>query len=171
MDTGGTVGETGPLAADTKVVPLPDIDPGPLRIRLRLTRGLWRIDYLALASLGTPLEAVRVAPTRVERAGHADSNAWHVLVDTAASLVTFPGDEYDLIYGLPTHPERYEVFLESRGYYLEWIRQEWLAEQSLASAARILLDPTGALRTLAPEFKRQEGEMERRFWDSRYVRR
>lgn len=167
----GTVGETGPLAADTKVVPLPNSDPGPLRVRLRLTRGLWRIDYLALASLGTPLEAIRLAPARVERAGRADSNAWHALVDTAASLVTFPGDAYDLIYRLPAHPERYEVFLESRGYYLEWIRQEWLAEQSLASAARILLDPTGALRTLAPEFKRQEGEMERRFWDSRYVRR
>jgi hypothetical protein len=167
----GVVGETGPLAPDTKVVPLPVADRRAIRVRLRLTRGLWRIDYLALASLGKPLEAVRLAPSRVERAGREDSSAWRALVDTAASLITLPGDEYDLIYQLPTHPERYEVFLESRGYYLEWMRQEWLAEQSLASAAQVLLDPTGALRTLAPGFKRQEAEMERRFWSSRYVRR
>jgi hypothetical protein len=91
-------------------------------------------------------------------------------VDTASSLVTLPGDEYDLIYRLPPQPERYELFLESRGYYLEWMREEWLSEQSLASAAQVLFDPPGALRSLAPGFKRQEGEMERRFWNSRYVR-
>ncbi|MEP7228190.1 MAG: hypothetical protein ABI785_12560, partial [Gemmatimonadales bacterium] len=62
-----------------------------------------------------------------------------------------------------------ELFLESRGYYLEWMRREWLAEENLALAAQILLDPAGALRTLAPAFKRQEPEMERLFWNSRYV--
>ena len=167
----GAVGETGPLAADTKVVPLPRTDRGPIRIRLRLTTGLWRIDYVALASLGKPLGAIRVPPAHVERGGGDDSTAWRGLVDTAASLVTLPGDEYDLVYRLPVHPERYEIFLESRGYYLEWMRQEWLAEQSLPSAAHIFLDPTGALKSLAPGFKRQEREMERRFWNSRYVRR
>jgi hypothetical protein len=167
----GSVGETGPLASDTKVVRLPRTDGRPLRIRLQLTRGLWRIDYVALAHLGEPLEPVRTPPSRVERAGRDDSTAWRALVDTTESLVTQPGDEYDLIYRLPVHPERYELFLESRGYYLEWMRREWLAEENLASAAQILLDPAGALRTLAPAFKQQEPEMERLFWNSRYVRR
>jgi hypothetical protein len=167
----GTVGETGPLAADTKVVRLPPTDHRRVRIRLQLTRGLWRIDYLALARLGEPLTPVRVAPSRVERAGRADSAAWRALVDTSTSLVTLPGDEYDLVYQLPVQPEQYELFLESRGYYLEWMRREWLAEENLESAAQILFDPAGALRTLAPAFKRQEPEMEKRFWSSRYVRR
>jgi hypothetical protein len=167
----GTVGETGPLAADTKVVRLPPADHRRMRIRLQLTRGLWRIDYLALARLGEPLAPVRVAPSRVERAGRADSAAWRALVDTSASLVTLPGDEYDLVYRLPVQPEQYELFLESRGYYLEWMRREWLAEENLESAAQILFDPAGALRTLAPAFKRHEPEMEEHFWNSRYVRR
>jgi hypothetical protein len=167
----GSVGETGPLAPDTKVVPLPRSGDRQTRIRLQLARGLWRIDYLALAHLGEPVQPVRIPPARVERAGREDSAAWRALVDTGKSLVTLPGDGYDLIYQLPPHPERYELFLESRGYYLEWMRQEWLAEENLASAAQILLDPAGALRTLAPSFKRQEPEMEKRFWNSRYVRR
>lgn len=167
----GSVGETGPLAADTKVVPLPPTDRRPMRVRLQLTRGLWRIDYLALARLGEPLEPVRVAPARVERAGRDDSAAWQALVDTSESLVTLPGDAHDLIYRLPAQPEQYELFLESRGYYLEWLRREWLAEENLESAAQILFNPAAALQALAPRFKRQEPEMERLFWNSRYVRR
>ena len=167
----GTVGETGPLAPDTKVVPLPRSDGGPLQVRLRLTRGLWRLDYVALAHLRGSLQAIRIPPTRVERDGRGNPVAWHTLVDRSRSLITMPGDAYELIYRLPDLPDRYELFLESRGYYLEWMRREWLAEENMALAARMLLDPAGALRALAPAYKRQEAEMEALFWNSRYVRR
>jgi hypothetical protein len=113
---------------------------------------------------------MRLAPTRVERGGQTDSAALRALVDTSKSLVTLPGDTYDLGYQLPPHPERYELFLESRGYYLEWMRREWLAEENLALAAQIFLDPASAVRALAPAFKRREPELERLFWNSRYVR-
>jgi hypothetical protein len=166
----GSTGETGPLASDTKVVPLPPNDRPATRIRLRLTRGLWRIDHLALAKLGKPLQPVRLSPVRVERGGVDDPAALHALVDTGTALVTLPGDSYDLHYRLPPH-QQYELFLESRGYYLEWMRREWLAEENLALAAQILFDPAAAVRALAPAFKRREPELERLFWNSRYVRR
>jgi hypothetical protein len=166
----GSTGETGPLAPDTKVVPLPLAGTGRVRVRLQLTRGLWRIDYLALGHLGKPLRALRLPPVRVERAGVDDPAALGALVDTRKSLVTLPGDAYDLEYRLPPHPARYELFLEARGYYLEWMRREWLAEENLAMAAQLLLDPAGAVRTLAPAFKRREPELEGLFWNSRYVR-
>jgi hypothetical protein len=167
----GSIGETGPLAADTKVVPLPPTGGRPLRVRLRLTRGLWRIDYLALARLGEPLVPLRIPPASVERDGRTDPAARQALTDSARSLVTLPGDAYDLVYRLPEHPERYELFLESRGYYLEWMREEWLAEENLLRAAQLVLDPAGALRDLAPAYKEREPDMERLFWNSRYVRR
>ena len=167
----GSAGETGPLAPDTKVVTLPASDGRPIRLRLQLTRGLWRIDYLVLVRLGGPVLPVRIPPSGVERSGRKDPSAWRALVDTARSLVTLPGDAYDLIYRLPPDPERYELFLESRGYYLEWMRQEWLAEENPILAARMVLDPAGAMRALAPAFKRKEPELEGLFWKSRYVRR
>ena len=52
-----------------------------------------------------------------------------------------PGDELQLDYRLPEHPERLELFLEARGYYLEWMRREWMAETNPRAAARLLLDP------------------------------
>jgi hypothetical protein len=166
----GRVGETGPLAADTKLVPLPPGSGERVRVRLVLTRGMWRIDQVALVRIGQALEPVRLAPTRVERDGHNAPEAWRALTDSAAALVTLPGDAYDLVYRLPARPQEYELFLESRGYYLEWMRREWLAEENLDAAAQILFDPAAALRTLAPAFKRAEPELERRFWNSRYVR-
>jgi hypothetical protein len=167
----GHTGETGPLAPETKVVTLPAGDGRPVRLRLQLTRGLWRIDYLALVRLGGTVLPVRIPPSAVERSGRKDHSAWRDLVDTTRSLVTLPGDAYDLVYRLPPNPERYELFLESRGYYLEWMRQEWLADENPMLAARMVLDPAGSMRALAPAFKRKEPELEKLFWKSRYVRR
>jgi hypothetical protein len=49
------------------------------------------------------------------------------------------------------------------------MRAEWLAEEDLARAAALFLDPAGSLRRLAPEFKRAEPELEAAFWRSKYA--
>ncbi len=165
----GSVGETGPLAADTKVVPLPPADSGSRHLRLRLTRGLWRLDYVALATLGDSVRPARIAPARVRRAGRDAPAAREALLDSTRALTTLPGDVYELVYRLPPHPDRLELFLEARGYYLEWMRREWSPEQNPLLALRLAVDPAGALRALAPAYKRLEPQMERLFWNSRYV--
>ncbi len=63
-----------------------------------------------------------------------------------------------------------ELFLESQGYYLEWMREEWIADEDLAQAARFFRSPRRVLRDLAPEFKAIEATMEDLFWSSRYVK-
>jgi len=165
----GSLGETGPLAADTKVVPLPPANGAARRVRLRLTRGLWRLDYAALATLGDSVRPLRIAPARVLRIGRDGAPAEETLFDSTRALVTLPGDAYELVYQLPPRPEGLELFLEARGYYLEWMRREWRAEQNPILALRLAIDPAGALRALAPAYKRVEPEMERLFWSSRYV--
>ena len=64
----------------------------------------------------------------------------------------------------------FDVFLESRGYYFEWMREEWMTEENPLLAARLLLDPEGSLRALAPAYKAQEAGMEQIFWSSRFAR-
>jgi hypothetical protein len=167
----GSTGETGPLAADTKVIPIPrPPDGSPPRVRLRMTRGLWRIDQVGLVTLGGPVQPSRLTPVEVRRNGRRDPAARDRLSDTVRALVTLPGDAYEIHYVLPAQPDRLELFLETRGYYLEWMRQEWMAEQNPLLAVRLLLDPAGMLRAMAPEYKRLEPGMEAVFWNSRYVR-
>lgn len=165
----GAVGEVGPLARDTEVVPLPrDLPPGDVRVQLRLTRGNWRIDALALAELGAPVVPARVELAEVLRDGAPDAAARARLLDPAAYLVASPGDAYRLRWELPAGTgDDVELFLESRGYYLEWIREQWLPEEDLDAAARLVLDPRETLRRLAPAYKRIEPDIERMFWASR----
>ncbi|MEX2182669.1 MAG: hypothetical protein WD771_11555 [Gemmatimonadaceae bacterium] len=169
----GTVGETGPLATDTKIVVLPRsvAADAPLRVRIRSTRGMWRLDQVQLAKVAPAADAIRLDPVAVTSAGRPDARALALLLDATQPLVTFPGDDYELQYRLPGDPADLELFLEARGYYLEWMRQEWLAEEDPAKAARLFLDPRGALRELAPVYARQEAGMDSIFWGSRYVRR
>lgn len=162
----GEAFETGPLAVDTHLVRLPPLAAGTTRVRLRFTKGNWRIDWVALAELGPALAATRLAPRSIAgrtRDGHAAAPR------AGETIVTMPGDAYDFAFELPEQPERYELFLSSRGYYLEWMRKEWLAEESRLRAALLLTAPSISLRLLAPAYKRQEATMERMFWESRFA--
>ena len=63
-----------------------------------------------------------------------------------------------------------ELFLESRGYYYEWMRDEWLKEEDQAAALQLVANPRAALVRLAPKFKAIEPDMDRVFWQSRVTR-
>lgn len=167
----GTFGEPGPIAADTKVIPLPANEKDDsTRIRLRLAKGNWRLDWVALAALGDRAAVVRVPPAVVERGGSADVRALAALTDSSRALVSMPGDEFRIVYELPDDASRLEIFLESQGYYYEWQREAWLAEENPLLAAMVVTDPAELLRRLAPEYKRAEGRMEQLFWESRFNR-
>ena len=111
----GAIGETGPLATNVHLLRLPDgcLDQTG-RVRLRLTRGHWRLDWIALARLTGPGEPVRCPPTAVLRDGMADEQALADLTDPSRTLVTLPGDRLELVYHLPAEGQDLEVFLESR---------------------------------------------------------
>jgi hypothetical protein len=163
----GEVFETGPIATDVHLLPLPDVPAGATRIRLRFAQGHWRIDWVALARLGAQVTPVRLTPARLDTVDSGGRPA----ASLGKTVVSLPGDVYEYHYRLPSEdPARFELFLESRGYYLEWMRKDWEKEESQWRAALLLYQPGLALRLLAPAFKQAEPEMERLFWGSRYVR-
>jgi hypothetical protein len=166
----GEVNEVGPLATNTHVIPLPDSGVTSRKIRLRFSRGRWRIDYVALAVLQGEVIPQTLHPVEVHGNREGNDDARKILLDTSRVLVTLPGDEYVLRYQLPENYRQYELFLNTRGYYLEWMRDEWLPDENAAMVAMMFLNPEKALRKLAPEFKQIEAQMEDEFWRSRYAR-
>jgi hypothetical protein len=165
----GNFGEVGPIAWETEIVPLPaDLPEGELRVRLRLTRGNWKIDRLAIAELvGPAVQPVPIPVAEVRRDGAADPSARARLRGEGARLVSVPRDAWSLVFPLPEPLRDAELFLESRGYYHEWMRQSWLAEEDPGAAVALVRDPREALRRLAPAWKRLEPDAERVFWQSR----
>ncbi len=164
----GRFDEAGPIAGDLQAVPFESSGTGPLHVRLRLARGHWRLDAVALAALGEPVAPVAIDPVSVERDGRPDERARATLAQGGEHLVTKPGDAYRLTFRLPPSGSPLELFLESEGFYYEWMRSEWLAEEDPAMAALALADPAEALRRLAPAYKAEEPHLERAFWASRF---
>jgi hypothetical protein len=162
--------EYGPLAVDVHLLRLGRLAGDPARIRLRMTKGDWRVDYAALAPLSREVRPIHIQPYLALRDGRVDDGALALLCDSAKALTTMPGDIYILKYHLPDVTGDYALFLESRGYYLEWMREEWMEEENPALLTEMIFNPDAALRRLAPDFKKVEGEMEDRFWSSRYAR-
>jgi hypothetical protein len=113
---------------------------------------------------------VKLDPIAISGGNVPESAALGLLLDPDRHLVTYPGETYRISFRLPPIQGDWELFLESEGYYYEWMRAEWLADENPALAALALGDPARALRVLAPAFKGAEPEMERRFWNSRFRR-
>jgi hypothetical protein len=164
-----SIDETGPLAADVKLVRLPPMPDGPVHVRLRAARGMYRLDAALLAHVGDRIEPVRLEPDRVTRDGAPDARSRQALVTGAEPVVTGPGDAYTLRYRLPGEAPQWELFLESRGYYLEWMREPWMKGGDPVFLSTLMFDPDRALRELAPAYARERAGLEDWFWRNRYV--
>ena len=170
----GEVGEAGPISTDIKIVPLPKnlnfaSNNSSVKIRLKMSKGLWRIDYLAIADIGDKVAPVVIPPSSASPEFINNSKVVKLLTDSDSVLLTYPGDKYIINYQLPSDFDNYELFMESQGYYLEWMRNEWLGEENTQKVYQMILDPKQYYKDLAPEFKKIESEMEQTFWSSKYV--
>jgi hypothetical protein len=163
--------ETGPLAADVHLLELPDNKSDDLTLRLRMTKGLWRVNYLALAGINGELEPIRIGPSSVLPLPGTVNVSENLLSNYNDPLVTLPGDAYDISYELPEKKAGRTIFLNTRGYYIEWMRDSWIAEENMARAAFFFSYPGLFLRVAAKDFKAAEPYMEELFWNSKYVRK
>ena len=165
----GRFDEPGPIAGDVLALPF-EAGGGALRVRLGQAKGHWRLDQAALARLAAPVTPRRRAPVAVERGSRPDAAALERLRRGERHLMTGPGDRYRIVFELPASRHGLELFLESEGYYYEWMREEWLREEDPEMAALVLADPRLALRRLAGSFKAREADLESAFWASRFRR-
>ena len=60
--------ETGPIAKNLVLAPIPRsiFNSGDLKIKIELTKGLWRIDYLGLTSINSKADPVTIYPNSIE---------------------------------------------------------------------------------------------------------
>ena len=111
---------------------------------------------------------MEIVPDEIIKNGVADDRALKNLAsDDRQYEVSLPGDKYNLHFSLPETGRDYELFVYSKGYYLEWIRGEWLKQKNLKKLKNMLLGNEVAWQSLAREYKSVEGTMEETFWSSK----
>jgi hypothetical protein len=164
-----TVREAGPIVSDVHFIPLPiESSSNIVKVKLRLTQGLWRINEVKLATVVGQVQPNRLAPIQVMENNRPNSKVLAQL-NSQDYLVTFPGDIYTLYFPATVKAET-DYFIESTGYYIEWMREEWMPETNFKLARRVLLRPSWYLRAMSPYFKEVEPHIEEIFWNSKYTK-
>ncbi|TNE80735.1 MAG: hypothetical protein EP332_06880 [Bacteroidetes bacterium] len=160
--------ETGPIAINRQIIPLQAKEKSQkLKVKLVLNKGLWRLDYAAIAPIKKEVEPLEIQPIQILNKGKKDHKALTAVLDTAKHLISMPGDEYNFQFRFPHANTRYELFLYSKGYYIEWMRESWLQDKNLLKLRQLLENPKKYLRVEAANYKRYETTMEQQFWNSK----
>jgi hypothetical protein len=164
----GGLSEAGPIAINRQIIPLKTITSGSsIKLKLVLNKGLWRIDYLALTNIKEKVTPIEISPVSILNKGKIDHYALSLINNPGKYLISMPGSEYKFNYILPEQNDDYELFLYSKGYYLEWMRVHWLKDKDLLKLKQMVINPKEYLKTQAAEYKHYETHMENEFWNSK----
>ncbi|MBK9246616.1 MAG: hypothetical protein IPM69_00510 [Ignavibacteria bacterium] len=164
----GSIGEIGPIAINKQILRLKNTSQSTsVRLKLVVNRGLWRFDYAALTTIEEKIKPISLQPVSVFNKGKVDTKALADLRSSEKYLISMPGSEYRLNFLLPEKNTDYELFLYSKGYYLEWMRKQWIKDKNLAKLSQMQTEPKKYLMEEAKEYKLYESTMEKQFWDSK----
>lgn len=160
--------EVGPIAINRQCHPV-HTDGSSITVRLKLVmnKGLWRIDYASLISLGQEIKPVEIRPDSILKTGLPQEPDIKQRTEPGELLISMPGDQYALYFSLPAEEQRYSLFLSAKGYYLEWMRESWLREKNPAKLRQMVIRPKRYLKSEIKKYKRYESTMEPAFWDSK----
>lgn len=161
----GQMLEIGPIAHNLQLMPLLK-NPTTSKIKLRLNKGLWRIDMAALVPNLEKVEPIRMKADFVRFHGENRPDLCDSLTDSEAQLISMPGEVYELYYQLPEERD-YALFLDAKGYYLEWMRDEWLKASNPKKLFQLLVSPAKYLKGETAAYKEYEKTMEAAFWNSK----
>ncbi len=128
------VGDQGPIAWKDVAVILPVPDGDRMRVRLSFVVDNWHIDWLAISSevRRADVRAVPLAQVKVPETGPVGGALENLASPDRTYVVTRPGEALHVAFGVGAVPEgRTRTFLvAAQGYYIEWMRQDWLKETS-----------------------------------------
>ncbi|MCC6815266.1 MAG: hypothetical protein IT267_02520 [Saprospiraceae bacterium] len=162
------INETGPIAINRQFIPLDQLAfNSRIRLKLVLNKGLWRLDYVALTNIKEKVKPIEIAPTSILNKGKLDLTALAEIVNPDKYLISMPGSEYKFNFILPSDNTDYELFLYSKGYYLEWMREHWIKDKDLLKLKQMVDNPKKYLKREAKNYKSYELKMEEEFWNSK----
>jgi hypothetical protein len=167
-DYQASINETGPIAFNHQMIPLKTIPSGDkIMIKLVMNRGLWKLDYVALADITEKVTPVEITPYQILNKDNYDAAALTLIEDPHRHLISMPGSVYKFMFQLPSRNQDYELFLYSKGYYLEWMRNSWLKDKNLPLLKLMVSNPGKYMKKVAPAYAKYEDRMEQEFWNTK----
>jgi hypothetical protein len=155
--------DVGPIVWKELAVPVPvPSRAASVRVRLEFVADSWLIDRVKVSG---PSRRPSVAVTRLARVVDANGSLDEAARSRLRSvdddyLETRPGQRYSLEFDMPPQPEAQArtLLLGTQGYYVEWIRGQWLGEdgprEAFEPSDAALLDALRRWNDTRDEFER-----------------
>ncbi len=160
--------ETGPIAINKEIIKLKShAKDGQLKVKIVLNKGLWRIDQISLINLVKEVQPIEIQAHELVKNSVRENDLLNELNSEENYVISMPGDEFTFKYTFPESDKHYELFLKSRGYYLEWMRSNWIKDKNLMKLWQMVEQPKQYLKSEAQNYKLYEAEMEEQFWNSK----
>jgi len=157
-----TLADTGPIAWNEIAIPLPASKSDKVRVRLSFVADNWRIDQVALATNARAVQAKKIPVTQVHSSSGAEleqaKRNLHAADETY--VVTRPGEYFRLHFDVGHAQDDLQRtwFLAAEGYYIEWMRKEWLKTTSTTAFVPnddMLLDAIALWEPRRDEFRQR----------------
>lgn len=167
----GKFEDAGPLNWKYEVVEIPVNANGEVRVKLNFIPDNIMIDYIAFDTTENKnnFTIEKLSPTSITDYKNSNIDYLNALIasDDSQYLVTNPGDSYLLNYKI-SKPLDAEVtlFIESKGYYYEWIRGNWIRERNTNYTFN-LFDVQGTLSKLVDSWIENKEILEEEFFNTR----
>jgi hypothetical protein len=132
------VGDQGPIAWKDVAVTLPvPPDTDKMRVRLSFVVDNWHIDQVAISPevRRADVRAVPLARVEAPETGALEGARENLSMPDRRYVVTRPGEALHVTFDVGAVPEgRIRTFLiAAQGYYIEWMRRDWLNETATKS--------------------------------------
>jgi len=157
-----SLADTGPIAWNELAIPLPATKSDRLRVRLSFVADNWRIDQVALATNVRAGDARKIPVSEVlDASGVELPRAQRNLRKADESyVVTKPGEYVRLRFDVGNSAGNLDRtwFLAAEGYYIEWMRKDWLDTSSTTAfepGDHALLDAIGLWESRRDAFREQ----------------
>ena len=128
------VGDQGPIAWKDVAVTLPVPEGDRLRVRLSFVVDNWHIDWLAISPEvhRADVRAVPLARVEVPEVGTLGGALENLASPDKTYVVTRPGEALHVGFDVGAVPEGHTrtFLMAAQGYYIEWMRRDWLNETS-----------------------------------------
>lgn len=126
------LGDQGPIAWNEHAVMLPTNGAETLKVRISFVADNWRFDRVAAATSATRASARSVPITTATSAdGQRNDIPAYLRKADKEYLIAKPQDRVNVYFDVGEIPNdrARTFFLASEGYYMEWMRADWLTEE------------------------------------------
>lgn len=167
----GKFEDAGPINWKYSVAEIPVNQDGLVRLKLSFIPDNIMIDYLAFDTTENKNNFTVEKLTPISIKDHNNSERINlyefISTDDSTYLVTNPGDNYLLKYCINTSADSsITLFIESKGYYNEWIRGNWIRENNVNYTFN-LFDIQGTLNNLVDSWLENKDIFEEEFFNTR----